>query len=184
MLQIQHQPQVQVQAPQAGPVQNPLYYLAQHQSPPAPSTTVFAPSPMFDTTAALPSKPAPVGRQQHSPWHPAPETTTSSSSSAASSSSTCGGCTSSAASCYASTLSPVASAAFLLEARLHISQQTHPHSSLQQPQQPHSATMCTFPPIPKPAMWRLDSVPSADPDMQELGLAAQQQQLSSCVMVK
>lgn len=182
MLQIQHQPQPQVQAPQAGPVQNPLYYLAQHQSPPAPSTAVFVPSSMFDTTAALPSKSAPVGQQQHSPWHQAPETT-SSSSSAASSSSSCGGCTSSAASCYASTLSPVASAAFLLEARLHISQQTHPHSGLQQ-QQPHSTTMCTFPPIPKPAMWRLDSVPSAEPDMQELGLAAQQQKLSSCVMVK
>lgn len=183
MLQIQHQPQPQVQAPQAGPVQNPLYYLAQHQSPPAPSTTVFAPSSMFDTAAAaaLPSKQAPVGRQQHSPWHQAPETTSSSSSSP-SSSSTCGGCSSSTASCYASTLSPVASAAFLLEARLHISQQTHPHSGLQQ--QPHSATMYTFPSIPKPAMWRLDSVPSADPDMQELGLAAQQQQLSSCVMVK
>lgn len=182
MLQIQHQPQPQVQAPQAGPVQNPLYYLTQHQSPPAPSTAVFAPSPMFDTTAALPSKPAPVVQQQQSPWHQAPQTT-SSSSSTASSSSTCGGCTSSAASCYASTLSPVASAAFLLEARLHISQQTHPHSGLQQ-QQPHSTTMCTFPPIPKPAMWRLDSAPTADPDMQELGLAAQQQQLSSCVMVK
>lgn len=192
MLQIQHQPQPQVQAPQAGPVQNPLYYLAQHQSPPAPSTAVFAPSSMFDTAAAaaaLPSKQAPVGRQQHSPWHQAPETTSSSSSPSSSSSSpTCGGCSSSAASCYASTLSPVASAAFLLEARLHISQQTHPHSGLQQQQQqqqpPHSATMRTFPSIPKPAMWRLDSVPSTDPDMQELGLAAQQQQLSSCVMVK
>lgn len=182
MLQIQHQPQPQVQAPQAGPVQNPLYYLAQHQSSSAPSTTVFAPSSMFDTTAALPSKPVPVARQQHSPWHQAPEVT-SSSPSAASSSSTCGGCSSSAASCYASTLSPVASAAFLLEARLHISQQTHAHSGLQQ-QQANSTTMCTFPPIPKPVVWRLDSVPSADPNMQELGLAAQQQQLSSCVMVK
>lgn len=138
---------------------------------------------MFDTATALPTKQAPVGRQQHSHWHQAPETT--SSSSASSSSSSCGGCSSSAASCYVSSLSPVASAAFLLEARLHISQQAHPHSSLQQhQQQPQSATMCTFPPIPKPAMWRLDSVPSADSDTQELGLAAKQQQLSSCVMVK
>lgn len=182
MLQIQHQPQPQVQAPQVGPVQNPLYYLAQHQTPPASSASVFAPSSMFDTATALPSKPAPVGPQQHSPWHQTPETT-SPSSSAASTSSTCGGCSSSTTLYYASTLSPVASAAFLLEARLHISQQTHPHSDLQQ-QQPHSTTMCTFPPLPKPAMWRLDSVPSVDPDMQELGLAAQQQQLSSCVMVK
>lgn len=181
MLQIQHQPQPQVQASQVGPVPNPLYYLAQHQTPPASSTSVFAPSSMFDTAAALPSKPAPVGRQQHSAWRQTPETTSSSSS--ASSASTCGGCSSSAASCYATTLSPVASAAFLLEARLHISQQTHPHSGLQQ-QQPHSTTVCTFPPIPKPVTWRLDSGPSSDPDMQEIGLAAQQQQLSSCVMVK
>lgn len=175
MLQIQHQPQPQVQAPQAGPAQNPLFYLAQHQSSSPPSTTVFASSSIFDTPSALPPQQASVGRQ-HGPWQQALETSSTSSSSSSS------GCSSSSSSCYASSLSPVASAAYLLEARLHISQQTHPHSGLQQ--QPHSSTQCTFPSIPKPAMWSLDSASGADPDMQELGLAAQQQQLSSCVMVK
>lgn len=178
MLQIQHQPQPQVQAPQTGPAQNPLFYLAQHQSPSPPSTTVFASSSIFDTPSALPPQQASVGRQ-HGPWQQALETSSSASSCSSSS-----GCSSSSSSCYASSLSPVASAAYLLEARLHISQQTHPHSGLQQQQQPHSSTQCIFPPIPKQAMWRLDSASGADPDMQELGLAAQQQQLSSCVMVK
>lgn len=82
-----------------------------------------------------------------------------------------------------STLSPVASAAYLLEARLHISQQTHhhPHAGLQQ--QPQSATQRIPPAIPKLALWSMGSVSGTDPNMQELGRAAQQQ-LSSCVMVK
>lgn len=166
MLQIQHQPQPQVPAPQAGPTKSPLFFLAQHQSPSPPSTTVFASSTIFETPSALPPQPASVG----GPWQQTLETSST-------------GCSSSSSCCYSSTLSPVASAAYLLEARLHISQQTlpHPHSGLQQ--QPQSATQCTFPTIPKPVAWSLGSASGTEPDMQELGLAAQQQ-LSSCVMVK
>lgn len=169
MLQIQHQSQPQVQAPQTGPTQNPLLFLAQQQSSSPPPTTVFASSSMFDTptASALPPQQASVGLQ-HGPW---PQTLEASSS----------GCSSSSSSCYSSTLSPVASAAYLLEARLHISQQTHPHAGLQQ--QPQSAAQGTFPIMSKPVVWSMGSASSADPDMQELGLAAQQQ-LSSCVMVK
>lgn len=167
MLQIQHQPQPQVQAPQAGPTPNPLFFLAQHQPPSPPSTTVFASSSIFDTPSALPPQPASVG----GPWQQTIKTSSS-------------GCSSSSSSCYSSSLSPVASAAYLLEARLHISQQTlpHPHTGLQQ--HPQSTTQCIFHTIPKPAVWSMGSASSADPDMQELSLAAQQQQLSSCVMVK
>ncbi|XP_036965928.1 serine/threonine-protein kinase SIK1 [Acanthopagrus latus] len=166
MLQIQHQPQPQVQPPQAGPPQNPLLFLAQQQSPSPPPTTVFATSSMFDTPSTLPPQQASVGLQ-HRPWQQTLETSSS-------------GCSSS---CYSSSLSPVASAAYLLEARLHISQQSrqHPHAGLQQ--QPQTAAQSTFPIMSKPVMWSMGSVSSTDPDMQELGRAAQQQ-LSSCVMVK
>ncbi|XP_076603274.1 serine/threonine-protein kinase SIK1 [Chaetodon auriga] len=171
MLQIQHQSQPQVQAPQTGPTQNTLLFLSQQQSPSPPPTTVFASSSIFDTptTSALPPQQASVGLQ-HGPWQQTLETSSS-------------GCSSSTSSCYSSTLSPVASAAYLLEARLHISQQTHPypHTSLQQ--QPQSAAQGTFPIMSKPVVWSMGSASSADPDVQELGLAAQQQ-LSSCVMVK
>uniref|UniRef100_A0A3B4TMF3 non-specific serine/threonine protein kinase n=1 Tax=Seriola dumerili TaxID=41447 RepID=A0A3B4TMF3_SERDU len=172
MLQIQHQPQPQVQAAQKGPTQNPLLFLAQQQSPSPPPTTVFASSTLFDTPApsALPPQQASVGLQ-HGPWQQTLETSSS-------------GCSSSSSSCYSSSLSPVASAAYLLEARLHISQQPHPHphSSLQQ-QHHQSATQRTFPILSKPVAWSLGVASSTDPDMQELGLAGQQQ-LSSCVMVK
>lgn len=175
MLQIQHQPQPQVQPTQTAPTQNPLLFLAQQQSPSPPPTTVFASSNIFDTPAppALPPQQASVG-PQHGPWQ---QTLEASPSGCSSSSSSC---------CYSSSLSPVASAAYLLEARLHISQQPHPHphsSSLQQ--QPQSATQGAFPILPKPMVWNLSAASSANPDMQELGLAGQQQQqLSSCVMVK
>uniref|UniRef100_A0A665VHU6 non-specific serine/threonine protein kinase n=1 Tax=Echeneis naucrates TaxID=173247 RepID=A0A665VHU6_ECHNA len=104
---------------------------------------------------------------QHGPWQQTLETASP-------------GRTSSSSSCYSSSLSPVASAAYLLEARLHISQQPQPHSGLQQPQ---SATQGTLPLLSKQAAWSLRASSSPDPDMQELGLAGQQQ-LSSCVMVK
>uniref|UniRef100_A0A3B4ZIB8 non-specific serine/threonine protein kinase n=1 Tax=Stegastes partitus TaxID=144197 RepID=A0A3B4ZIB8_9TELE len=174
MLQIQHQPQPQVQAAQTGPTQNPLLFLAQQQSSSPPPATVFTSSSMFDTPAqpALPPQPASVGLQ-HGPWQQTLES--------CSSSSTSSGCSSSSSSCYCSSLSPVASAAYLLEERLHISQQPHPYTGLQQQQ--HSATQGTFPILAKPAMWSMSSAPGADPNMQELGLAGQQQ-LSSCVMVK
>uniref|UniRef100_A0A673B018 non-specific serine/threonine protein kinase n=1 Tax=Sphaeramia orbicularis TaxID=375764 RepID=A0A673B018_9TELE len=93
-------------------------------------------------------------------------------------------CSSSSSSGYSCSLSPVASAAYLLEARLHISQQPHPpiHTTLQQ--QPHATAQGTFPVRSKPGMWSIGSASSTNPDMQELSLAGQQQQLSSCVMVK
>ncbi|KAE8299190.1 Serine/threonine-protein kinase SIK2 [Larimichthys crocea] len=176
MLQIQHQPQPQVQAAPTGPTQNPLLFLAQQQSPSPPPTTVFASSSLFDTPApsALHPQQASVSLQ-HGPWQQQPLETPSS-----------GCCSSSTSSCFSSSLSPVASAAYLLEARLHISQQTHPHphTSLQQ-QQPQSATtQGNFHIMSKPAAWSMGTASGADPNMQELGLAAQQQQLSSCVMVK
>ncbi|KAF1382679.1 hypothetical protein PFLUV_G00146270 [Perca fluviatilis] len=127
MLQIQHQPQPQVQAAQTGPAQNPLLFLAQPQSPSPPPTTVFASSSMFDTPApsTLPLQQASVGLQ-HGPWKQTIETSSS-------------GCSSSFSSCNSSSLSPVASAAYLLEARLHISPQTHPHPYIGFQQQPQFA---------------------------------------------
>lgn len=169
MLQMQHQPQPQVQATQTGPSQNPLLFLAQQPSPSPPPTTVFASSSIFDSPSTLSSQQASVGLQ-HSTWQQTLETSSP-------------GCLASSSSCYASSLSPVASAAYLLEARLHISQQPHlqPQSSLQQ--QPQSATQSTFPILSKPVVWSMDTASSTDQDVQELGLAGQQQ-LSSCVMVK
>ncbi|KAF3843127.1 hypothetical protein F7725_001976 [Dissostichus mawsoni] len=112
MLQIQIQPQPLVQAFPIASTQNPLLFLARQQSPSPPPTTVFASSSIFDTPtpSALPPQQTSVGLQ-HSPWKQSLETSSS-------------GCSSSSSSaCYASSLSPVASAAYLLEARLHISQQ-------------------------------------------------------------
>ncbi|XP_074515131.1 serine/threonine-protein kinase SIK1 [Sebastes fasciatus] len=172
MLQIQHQLQPQVQATQTGPTQNPLLFLAQQQSPSPPPTTVFASSSLFatPTPSALPPQQTSVGLQ-HVPWKQTLETSSSCYSSSSSS-------------CYSSSLSPVASAAYLLEARLHISQQTHPHPYIGLQQQPQSATHGAFAIMSKPGVWSLGSASSTDPNMQELGLAAQQQQRSSCVMVK
>lgn len=174
MLQIQHQPQPQVQSAQTGPTQNPLLFLAHQQSPSPPPTTVFPSSSLFDTPtqSALPSQQAPVAIQ-HSPWQQTLEASSSGCSSSSSSSSS--------SSCYSSTASPVASAAYLLEARLHISQQPHPHTYTGLQQQVQSAPHGPFPILSKPAIWSIDSASSTDPDMQ--GLAGQQQ-LSSCVMVK
>lgn len=171
MLQIQHLPQPQVQATQTGPTQNPLLFLAQQQSPSPPPTTVFASSSLFatPTPSALPPQQTSVGLQ-HVPWKQTLETSSSCYSSSSSS-------------CYSSSLSPVASAAYLLEARLHISQQTHPHPYIGLQQQPQSATQGAFAIMSKPGVWSLGSASSTDPNMQELGLAAQQQR-SSCVMVK
>uniref|UniRef100_A0A665VHU0 non-specific serine/threonine protein kinase n=1 Tax=Echeneis naucrates TaxID=173247 RepID=A0A665VHU0_ECHNA len=168
MLQIQHQSQPQVQTTQTGPTQNPLLLLTQQQSPSPPPAPAFTPSTLFDMPApsTLPPQQALVGLQ-HGPWQQTLETASP-------------GRTSSSSSCYSSSLSPVASAAYLLEARLHISQQPQPHSGLQQPQ---SATQGTLPLLSKQAAWSLRASSSPDPDMQELGLAGQQQ-LSSCVMVK
>uniref|UniRef100_A0A3P9D5Z3 non-specific serine/threonine protein kinase n=1 Tax=Maylandia zebra TaxID=106582 RepID=A0A3P9D5Z3_9CICH len=143
----------------------------EHKSPSPPPTTVFASSSMFDNPAqpVLPAQQASVGLQQ-GPWQQTLETSAT-------------GCSSSP--CYSSSLSPVASAAYLLEARLHISQQPHPnhHTGLRQ----QSAAQGNFPILSKSVMWRMGSVSGTDLDMQELGMSGQQQQqqqLSSCVMVK
>ncbi|CAN9497637.1 unnamed protein product [Ophioblennius macclurei] len=191
MLQIQHQQQPQVQPAQTGPTQNPLLYLTQQQSPSPPPAAVFASSPLFD---------APT--QQHGPWQQALDTTSavsasSSSSSSSATSSNSSSPTSSPSGCSSSssTMSPVASAAYLLEARLHISQQPHPsqhtfaglqhHHHHHQHQHHHHQQQQPFPLLAKPVAWSLGSASGADPDMQGLaGQQQQQQQLSSCVMVK
>lgn len=181
MLQIQHQPQPQVQATQTGPTQNPLLFLAQQQqqqSPSPPPTSTFAPSSIFDTPTLQPALPPPnpqhiQQQQQQAPaglWHQTLETSSFS------------GCSSPTSSCYASSLSPVASATYLLEARLHISQQPQPlpFAVLQQPQ---AAAQGPFPVPSRLALWSVGSDSGVDASMHELGLAGQQQ-LSSCVMVK
>ncbi|XP_028292464.1 serine/threonine-protein kinase SIK1 [Gouania willdenowi] len=165
MLQIQHQPQPQVQPAPAAPTQNPFLFLAHKQCPSPPPTTAFASSSMFDSIAqpTLPAQQSTVG-QQHDPWPQLQDTSLSS---------TC-----------SSSMSPVASAAYLLEAHLHISQQPHPHSYIsQQHQQLRSAAQRPFPILAKPGMWNTSSASTANQDVQELVLAGQQQ-LNSCVMVK
>ncbi|KAM8856139.1 serine/threonine-protein kinase SIK1 [Spinachia spinachia] len=173
MLQIQHQPQPQIQAVHTGPAPNPLLFLAQQQSP-SPPPTVFASSTMFDTPipSAPPSPRASVGLS-HGSWKQTLKTSSSSS----------GGGPSPSSCRYASSLSPVASAAYLLEARLHISQQTQPHLAISLQQQPQSTARGPFPVVAKPALWSTSSASSTDPDTQEFGSAAQQQ-LGSCVLVK
>ncbi|MED6289915.1 hypothetical protein CHARACLAT_007877 [Characodon lateralis] len=170
MLQIQHQPQPQVQATQTGPTQNPLLFLAQQQSPSPPPTSTFAASSIFNTPSAQTALPPPQQQAPAGLWHQTLETLSFS------------GCSSPVSSCYASSLSPVASAAYLLEARLHISQQPQPlpFTTLQHPR---SATQGPFPVPSKLAVWSGGSASDVDHSMQELGLAGQQQ-LSSCVMVK
>lgn len=172
MLQIQIQPQPLVQAAPIASTQNPLLFLVRQQSPSPPPATVFASSSIFDTPtpSALPPQQTSVGLQ-HSPWKQSLETSSS------------GCCSSSSSACYASSLSPVASAAYLLEARLHISQQTPPPSHIGLQQLPQSTTQGTFPIMSKPGAWSTDSASSTDPDQQDSCLSTQQQ-LSSCVMVK
>lgn len=173
MLQIQHQVP-QVQASQTGPTQNPLLFLAKQQTHSTPPTTTFASSSIYNTSPTMPPQPASVG-VQHGPWQQTLETNTTTTSSCCSTSS------------FSSSMSPVASAAYLLEAHLHISQQPHPHLIFQQQkqqQQAQSAAQATFPILSKPSVWSLSADSSAAPNMQELVMAGQQQQLSSCVMVK
>ncbi|CAL8322519.1 unnamed protein product [Merluccius merluccius] len=169
MLQIQHQPQSQ--ALQGVPSQNPLLFLTQQKPPSPPPTALFA-SPassllQSDPQCALPPQPAPIA----APCVPWQQTLDAPSQSTP--------CTSSS-SCYSSTLSPVASAAYLLEARLHIS----PTSSIQLQHLPQAfGHGCPFPLLSRPGAWDLGSSTGNNSDMQELSLAGQQQ-LSSCVMVK
>ncbi|XP_019740271.1 serine/threonine-protein kinase SIK1 [Hippocampus comes] len=163
MLQIQHQPhQAQVQNALPGPSQNALLFLSQQQPPSTPPTSVFAPSTLFEAPCLLHNKPQhpmpppqPLGLP-HGLWQHGLETASTS-------------------------LSPVASAAYLLEARLHISphaQHHHHHHYPAMQQQPGSRHFAG-----KPAAWAVVSPSGAEPDMQELVLTGQTP-LSSCVMVK
>ncbi|XP_042162257.1 serine/threonine-protein kinase SIK2-like [Oncorhynchus tshawytscha] len=185
MLQIQHQPQ----APQSASTQNPLLFLPQQQ-PPSP-TSVYATSTLFDTSASS----LPQGEHQHplsphqsllSLQHAFWQQPLESSSSSYGSSSSCS--SSSSSYCASSTfLSPVASAAYLLEARLHISQQPSLHTQTNlhyQPQaqaQSQAFTQGPLPLVARQGMWSQDSASGKESEMQELSLGGQ---LSSCVMVK
>ncbi|KAK7882474.1 hypothetical protein WMY93_028648 [Mugilogobius chulae] len=162
MLQIQHQPHSQAPAAQTGPTQNPLLYLApQQQCPSPPPSNIFTSPSVFEAPIVLPTQATTVTLQQQqlSPWQPPLESCPSA----------------------CSTLSPVASAAYLLEARLHISQQPHPAPMHLQPQQSIPTTTNVFPLRSKQTMW--NTTTNVDPNMQDLGLVAQSQ-LSSCVLVK
>ncbi|XP_048870637.1 serine/threonine-protein kinase SIK1 isoform X2 [Brienomyrus brachyistius] len=92
---------------------------------------------------------------------------------------------SSSSSSSSSSLSPVLSAAQLLEAHLHISQQPWVHS--QAPSQPlplpEGPPLPTFPLFPAQGRWSPGTTASMEPAVQELNMAGQAQ-LSSCVMVK
>uniref|UniRef100_A0A667WZH9 non-specific serine/threonine protein kinase n=1 Tax=Myripristis murdjan TaxID=586833 RepID=A0A667WZH9_9TELE len=125
--------------------------------------------PQAQPQHSLPPQQAPVGLQ-HGPWQQPLEASSS-------------GCSSSSPSCYSSTLSPVASAAYLLEARLHISQQPHIHRQNNLHQQHQAPTQDAFSLVSRPVVWTRGSSSSTESDRQELSLAGQQQ-LSSCVMVK
>uniref|UniRef100_A0A4W5RQ08 non-specific serine/threonine protein kinase n=1 Tax=Hucho hucho TaxID=62062 RepID=A0A4W5RQ08_9TELE len=183
MLQIQHQPQ----APQSASTQNPLLFLSQQQLP--SPTSVYATSTLFDTStpSLLQGEPQHLLSPHQSPLalqHAFWQQPLESSSSSYGSSSSCS--SSSSSYCASSTsLSPVASAAYLLEARLHISQQPslHPQTNLHyQPQAKNQAfTQGPFPLMARQRMWSLDSASGRESEMQELSLGGQ---LSSCVMVK
>ncbi|KAG7258878.1 hypothetical protein CRUP_018565 [Coryphaenoides rupestris] len=175
MLQIQHQPQPQ--ALQGAPSQNPLLFLTQQKPPSPPPALLFA-SPASsllqgDPQHTLPPQPAPIAALRGA-W-PQPRNAPSASAP----------CSSSTSSCYSSTLSPVASAAYLLEARLHISQLPHVSlaSSIQLQPLPHAFAHTSFALMSRPEAWDLSSSSGNNSNMQELSRAGQQQ-LSSCVMVK
>ncbi|XP_030642907.1 serine/threonine-protein kinase SIK1 [Chanos chanos] len=177
MLQIQHQPQPQPQVQSQS--QQPVLFLSKtHQHPPSPPpANLFAPAALFSEppTQSAASTHLPLCQQtplslQHSLWQQQQQQSLDSSSTSSSSSS--------------SSLSPVASAAHLLEARLHISQHPHLHSHPQTHQhlqvRPFAQTQGSFPLMPHQSTW---SNANQEPEIQDLACAGQQQ-LSSCVMVK
>uniref|UniRef100_A0A672RYA8 non-specific serine/threonine protein kinase n=1 Tax=Sinocyclocheilus grahami TaxID=75366 RepID=A0A672RYA8_SINGR len=160
MLQIQHQPQPQVQS------QQPVLFLSQFHPSSPPSNKLFAPATLFSNPPTQPILPpcqqTPI-TFQHNLWQQQQSLDSSSSS-----------------------LSPVSSAAHLLEARLHISQRPHLH-----PQSPqHLQIQSTIPSqglfsfLPHQGSWSLSTSIEPEPDVQELVCVGQKQQLSSCVMVK
>ncbi|KAG7275907.1 hypothetical protein CRUP_011357 [Coryphaenoides rupestris] len=175
MLQIQHQPQPQ--ALQGAPSQNTLRFLTQQKPPSPPPAALFA-SPgssllQGDPQCALPAQQTPIAAPRGA-WPQTLDTPLPSTP-----------CSSSPISCYSSTLSPVASAAYLLEARLHISQPPHVNhaSSVQLQPLPHAFGHGSFALTSRPEAWDLSSSSGNNSNMQELSRAGQQQ-LSSCVMVK
>lgn len=161
MLQIQHQPQPQVQS------QQPVLFLSQSHPSSPPPNNLFAPAALFSNPPAQPILPQCQQTSiafQHNLWQQQQQSLDSTSSS----------------------LSPVASAAHLLEARLHISQRPHLHP--QSPQhlqiQPTILSQGPFSLLPHQGSWSLSTSTEHEPDVQELVCAGQKQQLSSCVMVK
>ncbi|XP_076858514.1 serine/threonine-protein kinase SIK1 [Brachyhypopomus gauderio] len=168
LLQIQHQPQQQMA----------LFLSQPHQlSSSPPSSGVFSQAVQFPMSSSQrPGQPlisvcqqAPVPLQ-HGLWQPQPLDISSSSSSSSSSS-----------------ISTVASAAHLLEARLHISQQ--PHLQVQ-PQTQHpglgiqTLTQGHFSLLPHQVGWNLGAEGNPQASGFQEQLACTSQQLSSCVMVK
>ncbi|KTG34918.1 hypothetical protein cypCar_00040551 [Cyprinus carpio] len=136
-----------------------------HPSSP-PSNNLFAPATLFSNPPTQPILPlcqqTPI-TFQHNLWQQQQSLDSSSSS-----------------------LSPVASAARLLEARLHISQRPHLHPQSPQHLQIHPTILSQgpFSLLPQQGSWSLSTNFEPEPDVQELVCAGQKQQLSSCVMVK
>lgn len=162
MLQIQHQPQPQVQSQP----QQSMLFLSQSLPSSPPSNNLFAPAALFSNPPTQPILPPCQQTSiavQHNLWQQPLDSSST-------------------------TLSPVASAAHLLEARLHISQHPHLHShpQTQQHLQIHSTIQPQgpFALLSHQASWSLNTSMDPERDVQELACAGQRQQLSSCVMVK
>uniref|UniRef100_A0A673KWC7 non-specific serine/threonine protein kinase n=1 Tax=Sinocyclocheilus rhinocerous TaxID=307959 RepID=A0A673KWC7_9TELE len=160
MLQIQHQPQPQVQS------QQPVLFLSQSHPSSPPSNNLFAPAALFSNPPTQPILPPCQQTSitfQHNLWQQQQSLDSSSSS-----------------------LSPVASAAHLLEARLHISQRPHLHPQSPQHLRIHPTILSQgpFSLLPQQGSWSLSTKIEPEPDVQELVCAGQKQQISSCVMVK
>lgn len=162
MLQIQHQPQPQVQSQP----QQSMLFLSQSLPSSPPSNNLFAPAALFSNPPTQPILPPCQQTSiaiQHNLWQQPLDSSST-------------------------TLSPVASAAHLLEARLHISQHPHLHShpQTQQHLQIHSTIQPQgpFALLSHQASWSLNTSMDPERDVQELACAGQRQPLSSCVMVK
>lgn len=155
MLQIQHQPQQQ----SAVFYQLPSSSCSSSSSSSPPSNSLFAPAALFSNlpaqapqTQLIPACHQSSAPLQHRLWQQSVDSSSSYSS-----------------------LSPVVSAAHLLEARLHISQQ--PHLQAHPHPQPQSYTQGQLSLLPQQVGWSRGV--SGSPDTPEL-----QEQLNSCVMVK
>ncbi|KAL4656573.1 serine/threonine-protein kinase SIK2-like [Arapaima gigas] len=148
ILQMQHQQKQPMSSHQPkSTVSSCLYCPTAHFADP-PTTALH----LTEHQQALPHCPVPLNMQT-SLWQQPVESSSSSSTS----------------------LSPVASAAHLLEAQLHISQQPQAQVRAQLP--------AHFSFLPLQRGWNVTVAPSRDPELQQLGNVGQQQ-LSSCLMVK